>query len=64
MTLKDYERRDERPGDADDAENEQMEHDVPCLPVHSLEPNIFNGQRQVLGYTLPRPTRDGMEPEL
>lgn len=47
-----------------DDEDRQMEQDVPCIPVHALEPNIFNGQRQLLGYTLPRPTRDGMEPEL
>ena len=47
-----------------DAETAQMADDVPCIPVFTLEPNIFNGQRQLLGYTLPRPTRDGMEPEL
>ncbi|MGE0776687.1 MAG: hypothetical protein AB7G25_07945 [Sphingomonadaceae bacterium] len=47
-----------------DTEDRQMEQDVPCIPVFTLEPNIFNGQRQLLGYTLPRPTRDGMEPEL
>lgn len=47
-----------------DDEIAQMQGDVPCIPVFSLEPNIFDGQRQLLGYTLPRPTRDGMEPEL
>ena len=47
-----------------DAETAQMEQDVPCIPVLTLEPNPFNGQRQLLGYTLPRPTRDGMESEL
>lgn len=47
-----------------DDEIAQMPEDVPCIPVFTLEPNIFNGQRQLLGYTLPRPTRDGMEPEL
>jgi hypothetical protein len=50
--------------DGHDDEREQMAGDVPCVPVFTLEPNIFNGQRQLLGYTLPRPTRDGMEPEL
>jgi len=54
---------DGREPDHDD-EIAQMEQDVPCIPVVTLEPNIFNGQRQLLGYTLPRPTRDGMEPEL
>ena len=53
-----------KPGDDVDEERAQMEDDVPCIPVVTLEPNIFNGQRQLLGYTLPRPTRDGMEPEL
>jgi hypothetical protein len=57
-------RVDTGPGEADDGEMHQMEHDVPCIPVVTLEPNIFNGQRQLLGYTLPRLTRDGMEPEL
>lgn len=54
----------DKPGDDVDEERDQMEHDVPCIPVVTLEPNIFNGKRQLLGYTLPRPTRDGMEPEL
>lgn len=54
----------DKPGDDVDEERQQLEHDVPCLPVHGLEPNVFNGQRQLLGYTLPRPTRDGMVPEL
>jgi len=49
----------------DGTEREQMQHDVPCIPVLTLEPNIFNGQRQLLGYTLPKPLRDGtVEPEL
>jgi hypothetical protein len=36
-------------GDADDAEREGMIHDVPTLPVYSLEPNAFSGERQYLG---------------
>jgi len=63
-TLHDVMRPDYGPGDSVDEERDQMEQDVPCIPVVTLEPNIFNGQRQLLGYTLPRPTRDGMEPEL
>ena len=63
-TLHDVMRPDYGPGDSVDEERDQMEQDVPCIPIVSLEPNIFNGQRQLLGYTLPRPTRDGMEPEL
>lgn len=51
--------------DGHDDEREQMLDDVPCIQVVTLEPNIFNGQRQRLGYTLPRPGRDGtVEPEL
>ena len=63
-TLHDVMRPDYGPGDSVDEERDQMPDDVPCIPVVMLEPNIFNGQRQLLGYTLPRPTRDGMEPEL
>jgi hypothetical protein len=37
------------PGDADDAEREQLPHDVPCLPVFALEPNPFDGKREYLG---------------
>jgi len=51
-------------GPNDDDERQQMVDDVPCIPVVSLEPNIFNGQRQLLGYTLPRPTPNGIEAEL
>jgi len=28
-----------------------MSDDVPMLPVVSLEPNIFNGERQKLGFS-------------
>jgi len=49
----------------DGSEREQMAHDVPCIPVFTLKPNIFNGQRQLLGYTLPKPLPNGtVEPEL
>jgi hypothetical protein len=34
-----------------DAEGEQMGGDVPVLPVYSLEHNIFNDERQFLGYS-------------
>ena len=37
-------------GDADDAENDQMTGNVPMPPVHSLEPNAFNGKREYLGH--------------
>ena len=36
-------------GDAEDAEREGMIHDVPTLPVYSLEPNAFTGNREFLG---------------
>ncbi len=36
-------------GDPDDAEREQMLHDVPMLPVVTLDANLFNDQRQALG---------------
>lgn len=42
-----------------DDEIQQMQHDVPCIPIYALEPNIFNSTRQLLGYTLPRVERDG-----
>ena len=29
----------------DDDEREQMLHDMPCFPVFTLEPKIFNGRR-------------------
>jgi len=62
---KDFERNDSGPGNADDAENKQMPDDVPCIPVFTLDHNIFNDQRQLLGYTLPKPLPDGtVEPEL
>lgn len=50
-------------GMTEDDERQQMVDDVPCIPVVSLEPNIFNGQRQLLGCTLPRPTPNGIEAE-
>ncbi|HEV7787117.1 MAG TPA: hypothetical protein VGQ28_17370 [Thermoanaerobaculia bacterium] len=40
---------DTGPGDADDAEREQLHDDVPMIPVFALEPNPFNGERQLLG---------------
>ena len=36
-------------GDADDAEREQMQQDVPNFPVFGIEPNPFNGERPYLG---------------
>jgi hypothetical protein len=41
---------DTGPGDPEDAEREQMGDDVPMPPVHSLEPNVFNGKRDYLGH--------------
>lgn len=65
VSLHDVMKPDYGPGDSVDEERQQMADDVPCIPVFTLEPNIFNGQRQLLGYTLPKPLRDGtMEPEL
>ena len=58
-------RADNGPGDAADEERQQMADDVPCIPVFTLDHNIFNDQRQLLGYTLPKPLPDGtVEPEL
>ena len=42
---------DTGPGDADDAEIWQMTYNVPSPLVVALEPNIFSGQREVLGRT-------------
>jgi hypothetical protein len=42
---------DRYPGEAEDAEREQMVHDVPMLPVVSLEPNPFSGERVPLGWS-------------
>jgi len=65
VSLHDVMKPDYGPGDSVDEERQQMADDVPCIPIFTLEPNVFNGQRQLLGYTLPRPTKDGtMEPEL
>lgn len=55
---------DEGPGDADDAEREQMVDDVPRLPIYALEPNPFNGERSLLGYTLPHYREGKLRPEL
>jgi len=58
-------RADGGPGDAVDEERQQMADDVPCIPVFTLDHNIFNDQRQLLGHTLPKPLPDGtVEPEL
>ena len=40
---------DTGPGDADDAEREQMQNDVPVLSVCSLDYNLFTDQRVSLG---------------
>jgi hypothetical protein len=40
---------DTGPGDADDAEREQLLHDVPALPVYSLDHEPFTDQRRFLG---------------
>ena len=49
----------------EDLEIKQMADDVPCIPVFTLDHNIFNDQRQLLGHTLPKPLPDGtVEPEL
>jgi len=39
------------PGDADDGEREQMQDDVPMLPVVSAEHNIFTDRRVDLGFS-------------
>jgi hypothetical protein len=39
------------PGDAEDAEREQMADDVPMLPVVTLAHNLFTDQRQPLGFS-------------
>lgn len=39
-----------------DDEREQMLHDVPCLQVFSLEPNLFNGKRVFLGISNLQPS--------
>lgn len=41
----------DNPGCEDDAEREQMLHDVPTLKVFSAHENIFTDQRQFLGYS-------------
>jgi hypothetical protein len=55
---------DDGPGDPEDAEHTQVAGDVPCVAVYAIEPNVFNGQRRLLGYTLPRIVGDRLEPEL
>lgn len=62
---------DGQPGDEEDAEEEhdaepehdieieQMQHDVPCLPVYELEPDPATGARKCLGVNGP----GGIAPE-
>lgn len=53
--LSDDDAGDERePGDDD--EGEQMSQDVPCLPVFAIEPNAFDGNRELLGMSNLQPS--------
>jgi hypothetical protein len=55
--ISDNEHGAEELGEPDaDAEREQMADDVPVLPVFAIEPNPFNGKRQLLGYSNLQPT--------
>lgn len=47
---------DTGPGDADDAEREQLPDDVPCLAVYSIEPNVFTSKREYLGHSNVKPS--------
>lgn len=35
--------------DGHDDEREQMQDDVPCVPVYAMEPSLFSGKREFLG---------------